>query len=390
MNHAFPKSEFDARLARVKSAMSERGIEVLCVASPANIDYLTGYHAKSYSNLQAVIVALDDDQPNWLGRLMDRGGALEITYLDEAHVHHYVDTYVDAIDKHPFDAVAELIQAKGLGDKRIALEMDSFFMTPKSVEVLKAALPEATFLDGSYVVNWVRTVKYQTELNYMRQAGILTDLGMRAGFAAVEAGARECDAAAAVIHAMTRGTDEIGGFPTLQMMMPTGKEFTKTYHMLWSDRRYQNQTSTGFEFTGSRFGYSAPLARTVYLGTPPADFLRAADIMIEGLDALVGGLKAGLTGEEGERLWRDVAIRKGIDKHARIGYGVGLLYPPTWGEQTISLRPGETRRLQAGMTIHLIPSLMDPNWGLEISETVIIHDTHAERLSKLPPDVVVK
>ncbi|RUX94148.1 MULTISPECIES: Xaa-Pro peptidase family protein [unclassified Mesorhizobium] len=390
MPKAFEKSEFVQRLVRVKRQMVSAGIDVLCVANPANIDYMTGYNVNSYSNIQAVIVDLSDDQPHWLGRFMDTGGALELTYLDQDHVHHYVDSFVDAVDKHPFDAVVALITSRGLGSKRIGVEKQTFFMQPRSVEVLQAELPNATITDASSVVNWVRTVKTPAELEYIRQAGILTDLGIVAAYEAIQVGLRGSDAAAEILYALTKGTKEYGGFSTHPLMMPTGREFSKTYHTSWSDARYEANTSTGLEFSANRHRYSAPLARTVYLGKPPEDFLRAASIMIEGLDALVDGLKAGMTGEEGERLWRDVAIRQGVDKDARIGYAVGLEYPPTWGEQTISLRPGETRLLQEGMVIHLIPSLMSGDWGLEISETVIIGASGATRLSKLAPDVVIK
>ena len=36
------------------------------------------------------------------------------------------------------------------------------------------------------LVNWVRSVKSEAELKYMREAAVLTDLGMQAGFDAIE------------------------------------------------------------------------------------------------------------------------------------------------------------------------------------------------------------
>jgi ectoine hydrolase len=387
---AFHKSEFDARLVRIKQSMTAAGIDLMFVASPANIDYVTGYNVKSYSNLQLVIIDLNDEQPHWIGRYMDAGGALMLTNLDEAHVHHYRDHYVESAERHPFDRVVDIARERGWHNKRIGVEKSAYFFTAKSLEVLVAGLPDARFVDASGLVNWVRVVKSPAEVVYMKQAGVLTDLGMKAGFEMVEPGRRQSDAAAAVYHAMIAGTQEFGGFPTAQPMMPTGEEFSKTYHTSWSDHPYLANTSTGFEFTGSRYMYSAPLARTIYLGRPPQNFLDKAAIMIEGLEALVDGLKAGMTGEEGEMVWREVAIKRGVDKEARIGYSVGLCYPPTWGEQTVSLRPGDKTVLQENMAIHLIPSLMGEGWGLEISETVIIGSNRSEPLSSLPRDVVVK
>ena len=82
--------------------------------------------------------------------------------------------------------------------------------------------------------------------------------------------------------------------------------------------------------------------------------------------------------------------RQGVDRKARIGYSVGLDYPPGWGEQTVSLRPEDTTVLEENMTIHCIPSLMSDDWGIEISETLVIGERRSEPLSKLPRDVVVK
>ena len=38
-----PENEYLLRLGRVKAAMAEAGIDTLCVADPASLNYLTGY-----------------------------------------------------------------------------------------------------------------------------------------------------------------------------------------------------------------------------------------------------------------------------------------------------------------------------------------------------------
>ena len=96
------------------------------------------------------------------------------------------------------------------------------------------------------LVNWVRSVKSEAELKYMREAAVLTDLGMQAGFDAIEVARRDNEVTAEVLYAMTLGTPEIGGFACPPPMRPTGQEFSTTYHTTWSDRRYRAGTSTGF------------------------------------------------------------------------------------------------------------------------------------------------
>ena len=390
MTYAFEKSEYDQRLTRIQASMERAGIDLLFVSDPSNIDYTTGYSVQSYGNLQMVIIALDEDRPYWFGRYMDCGGARLQTKLDDDHIYSYQDTYVDAPDTHAFDLVADLAKSKGWSRKRIGIEKACWYFPAKAFEALQKGLPDAIFVDGSRLINWVRSVKSATEVRYVRESAALTDLGMQAGFDGVEVGRRQSDVAADIIHAMVKGTPEFGGFATETPLMPTGEMFANTYHTSWSDEVYLANTATGLEFSGSRYKYVAPLARTVYLGKPPQKFLDKAQIMIEGLEAMVYGLKEGMTAEEGEALWRNSAIARGVDKKARIGYSAGLMYPPSWGEQTLSLRPGDKTVLKENMVLHLIPSLMEDDWGLEISETVIIGKNGCEALSKLPREVVVK
>ncbi|SDE29132.1 aminopeptidase P family N-terminal domain-containing protein, partial [Paraburkholderia lycopersici] len=39
----FARSEYDARIARTRSAMQKAGVELLIVTDPTNMNWLTGY-----------------------------------------------------------------------------------------------------------------------------------------------------------------------------------------------------------------------------------------------------------------------------------------------------------------------------------------------------------
>ena len=47
----FSKSEYIERLNKVKKSMQEKGIDLLISQDTANINYLTGYDAVSYTHL---------------------------------------------------------------------------------------------------------------------------------------------------------------------------------------------------------------------------------------------------------------------------------------------------------------------------------------------------
>src|SRR4030088_1235022 len=60
----FSIEEYRDRHARVRAAMTVRGIELLYVTSPANLFYLTGYEAIWYPNRLPLGAVLDCKQPD--------------------------------------------------------------------------------------------------------------------------------------------------------------------------------------------------------------------------------------------------------------------------------------------------------------------------------------
>ena len=78
-----------------------------------------------------------------------------------------------------------------------------------------------------------------------------------------------------------------------------------------------------------------------------------------------------------------------MDKESRIGYSIGIGYPPDWGERTVSLRRGEKTELAEGMAFHVIPGMWMDGFGYEMSEPVVVTDTGVERLTDLPQELTV-
>jgi ectoine hydrolase len=59
----FSQSEYDRRIRRTREMMDHRGMEVLLVVDPANMNYLTGYDGWSFYVHQGVILSLDAAPP---------------------------------------------------------------------------------------------------------------------------------------------------------------------------------------------------------------------------------------------------------------------------------------------------------------------------------------
>ena len=201
---------------------------------------------------------------------------------------------------------------------------------------------------------------------------------------------RQCDAAAAILHAQVQGESDAGGdYPALMPMLPSGVG-TSTPHLTWSDEPFRQGEATILELAGVRRRYHCPMARTLHLGPPPKRLADTAEVVVEGLNAAIDAARPGTTCEAVEAAWRQIISRHGIEKDSRIGYSCGLSYPPDWGEGTLSLRPGDRTELEPGMTLHIIPGIWLDDWGVEISECVHVTDVGARRLCDFPQELLVK
>ena len=245
MNRVFARSEYEARLVRIREAMEQAGIDVLFASDPCNMNYATGYNIQGLGNHQLVVITLEDSQPHWFGRYMDARAAMLQTDLDEDHIHSYQDVYVDSPSAHVFNLLSDLTRAKNWDKKRIGVEKSCLYLPVSAYEVLVSRLPNTVIVDASGLINWVRTVKSAAEIDYIRQAGVLSDLGMQAGLDGVRTGRRQCDVAAEITYAMAKGTNEFGGFAMELPLMPTGDIFARTYHASWTDEPYLPDTATG-------------------------------------------------------------------------------------------------------------------------------------------------
>src|SRR5215210_829966 len=64
----FQRPEYLQRIANVKRRMDAAGTDVLLISDPCNMNYLTGYDATSYYVHQMVALALEAEEPLWIGR----------------------------------------------------------------------------------------------------------------------------------------------------------------------------------------------------------------------------------------------------------------------------------------------------------------------------------
>jgi Xaa-Pro dipeptidase len=79
-----------------------------------------------------------------------------------------------------------------------------------------------------------------------------------------------------------------------------------------------------------------------------------------------------------------------LTKESRMGYPIGLAYPPVWCENTMSMRPGDRTVLQKNMTFHVLVAMWMEGWGYTISEPTRVTETGCETFANLPRKLFIK
>lgn len=386
----FEQAEYDRRIAKIRAEMIRRGLDALFITDPSNQAWITGYDGWSFYVHQGVILGLEGD-PVWWGRNQDTHGALRTVWMGADHVNGYADHFVQSTERHPMQDLARVLRELGLDQGRLGVEMDNYYYSAKAHAELAQALPKIDLEDATALVNWQRTIKSAAEISFMRKAARISEKIVDGLIDRVEPGTPKNQIVAEIYHDAIVGVEGAwGDYPAIVPLLPSGSDAAAP-HLTWDGRPFATGEATFFEISGCFRRYHAPFCRTIFLGRPPDHLRKAEAALIEGLEAGLDAARAGNRACDVANALAAPLERAGIERGARCGYPIGLSYPPDWGERTISLRAEDETVLEAGMTFHFMPGLWMQDWGLEITESILIRESgSAEPFCDRPRELIVK
>ena len=387
---SFTNQEFKTRLNNVKKSMQKNGIDLLISHDTANMYYLTGYDAWSFYYAQCVLVHADLDEPLCFVRAQDAGGAFIKTYLKKENIIIYNENYIHKWPKHPYDYLVQIIKERKWDKLSIGLEMDTHYFTAFCYEKIKNGLPNAKIKDSERLVNWVRLVKSEAEINYMKSAALITEKAMHTAMNVINIDVRQCDAVGEIQKSLFYGTENVGGeYASITTLLPTGPG-TSASHLTATQDKFKNGESTIIEISGCVKRYHAPLARTVQLGKPEPKKVDAMNATIEALNEGINVVKPGnLANDVAQEFWK-VLDKYKIKKESRTGYSIGIGYPPDWGEHTLNIYKGDMTVLKPNVTFHMIAVMQFGDWGVEASESIRVTENGNELLNNFPKELHIK
>lgn len=377
----FSIHEYRRRYAHIARLMERAGVDALLVRGPENITYISGYETPGYYKYQCLIVA-PGHEPVLVLRRFEEFNAPEYSWLTR---------YVPVDDwEHGPEVTGRILTEMGLTKARIGVEKGGHFYTVEEHETLQRQLPNATFTDATTIAWEARTRKSAEEIAMMRRSAAIVDKAVAAGIEASVPGVRDSDVNAVVNKVLMENGGEYMGLPPFVL----SGERTCLPHQTARNETLKTNDLVYFEISSSQYRYAAALMRTIFLGEPDQRWVDCAKATMGAIDAAMATIRPGVSCEEVDRAGRAVVEKAGFGEHFRhrFGYSIGVNYPPDWGEgEIISLRKGETRELEPGMTFHMVPlCLKYRDFGVGFSETIHVTETGCQRLSELPRELIIK
>ncbi len=376
----FTLQEYSTRLENVKKIMSDRGLDILILTDPSNMNYLTGYDGWSFYVPQGVIVSLEKEEPVWFGRKQDSNGARITTYLQDENILGYPENLIQSPPSHPYDYIANYIHENKWANKSIGVEMDSYYYTAENHDRLVKKCPNAKFKDAHLLVNWIRFIKSDSEIAYMRDGAKLVQAGMQTAYNEIKPGVRQSVVAGKIQNTLLGGNEEIqigGEYSGLNIILASGVSASAS-HLTPTDKKFKENEGTIIELGGVKNRYHCALSRTVYIGKPDKKTNDTLQITNEGVERAIESTRPGNTCHDVAVAFWNVLEKYGLEKESRCGYSIGLGYPPDWGEHTLSIRKNDMTVLQPNVTFHLMAGMWMDTWGLEISESIRVTENGCE------------
>ncbi len=368
----FSAEEYGQRLAAVRRTMGGRGIDLLVITEPENMYYLTGYFSTAYWSTQVLAVPLDMP-PFFVVRHLERTAVLGTSLVDDVSVYQELDV--------PTAVIGQVIRDRRFDHRRIGVEKHSWYLTVRMFEALQAELPNAAFVDASYLVNDLRLVKSRAEIQYLREATTAAQAAVKAGMEACVPGRTEADVAVAVFQALARHRSDrpdLGVIASGERVLLSHGRFTQRQLCVGDPIR--------LEITGRVAKYNARFMRCLHLGPPSPRLQHVSDVLGEALEEAITRMRPGVVAGEVDRAARERLAKGGVTVPHRSGYSLGILFVPSPLEWRRDLLPDAAWTLEPGMVFHVLLSTE----GVGHSEMVHVTDRGHEVLTSLERRLFVK
>jgi Xaa-Pro aminopeptidase len=341
------------RLARVRAAMAEQGVDTLLLSVGHDLPYLTGYQAMPLERLTMLVVTADSEATMVIPRL-------------EAP---RVEPQPGVFELHPWGETDDptAIVAKLTGPARSVAVGDQ--MWARFLVELLPQLPGVEFRRAVDVVGPLRMVKDSAEIDALAAAGAAVDriaAELQAGRIPL-VGRTEAEVSADLSARIVGEGHQKVNFA----IVAAGENAASPHHHAGSRVIAENEIVL-CDFGGTMNGYCSDITRCVFTGdlqSAAPDIAEAYAVLQAAQQAAMQAAVVGTPCEDVDRAARTIIAAAGYGDYFvhRTGHGIGMEE-----HEDPYIVEGNTRLLEPGHAFSIEPGIYIPGkWGMRLEDIAV-------------------
>jgi Xaa-Pro aminopeptidase len=359
-------SAVQGRVERLREKFPASDLDALLVSQPESRYYLSGYHGHDLPPRDSAGYLLITREQAYLltdGRTVEQA-------TEECPDYEVLEY---GMKNRLTQRLAQLTRKHGL--RRLGFEAGHlpWDFHRQFAEILRG---NAELIATTDQVDQLRIVKDEAELIKLRRSQELLD----ACFADVSARLRPGLTERQVARMIEDNLREHAHGTSFSSIIASGPNASMP-HAVVSDRVIQPGEPITIDIGALWDGYCSEMTRTVCLGPAPDRLKEIYAVVLQAQTAAEAALKPGMTGQQADKVARDVIVAAGFGDYFThsTGHGIGLeVHEPPW----VSPGKGE-HELLPGMVFSVEPGIYLPGWGgVRIEDLVVMTEQGAEVLAQ--------
>lgn len=379
----FTQDEFKARLGSMCAAMQARGLDGMLLFQQESMYWLTGYDTFGFCFFQCLYVSAD-------GKLALLTRSADLRQAQHTSIIEDVRVWTDVAGANPAAQLRDMIDSLGARGRRLGIETKSYGLTHFNGKLVDEAMEGfCSLVEATDLVDRLRLVKSAAELKYVRKAGTLGDLALKAAIKKTKAGADEGDILASQHSAIFSGG---GDYPGNEFIIGSAQDALLCRYKA-GRRKLSKRDQLTLEFAGVYRHYHAAFMRTLIIGKPGKHHLAMDTACQAALAAVEDKLKPGNTAGDVFAAHARVMDEHGMKDHRlnACGYSLGAKFTPSWMDVPMFYANNDAV-LGVNMVFFAHMILMDSQSGnaYTLGRTYILGKRKPEPVSKHSLEMIVR
>ena len=347
--------DYKDRINSIRKSLSKSNIDTAFISSKDNIRYYSGFTGTLAFLLITEHKSIIVTDSRYTVRAQEESPDYEIYQLKSG------DNWI----KNSTDQ----IKSKVIG-------FEGNFVSFNMLNQLKErANKDLIWKDYSEQISKERVIKSKSEVEKIEAAISISDRAFNAVSKEIEVGMTEKEIAWEIEKEMRILGAESISFDTI---VASGLNGSKPHHSP-TNKQISNGEAITIDMGAKLNGYCSDLTRTIFIGKPDEKFKKIYNIVLRSQLISIETAKDGMTGEEIDKISRDIISEEGFGEYFghSLGHGVGLEIHENPG-----VGPNSKNEITPGMVYTIEPGIYIDGWGgIRIEDMVLMTDNGNKLLS---------